>query len=83
MGYLTVREVPGDLVKALKKETQRRGKSLNQTVIDLLEQALGLGWESPGKNGLEKLAGSWSRDDLERFEQATAIFETIDEEQWR
>ena len=83
MGYLTVRDVPGDLTKALRKETRRRGKSLNQTVIDLLTQALGLDWESAEKNGLEKLAGSWSQEDLESFERSTAIFETIDEEQWR
>ena len=83
MGYLTVRDVPGDLTKALRKETRRRGKSLNQTVIDLLKQALGLGWDAPGTNGLEKLAGTWSQEELESFERATAIFETVDEEHWR
>jgi hypothetical protein len=31
MGYLTVRDVPNDLIKALRKETRQRGKSLNQT----------------------------------------------------
>jgi plasmid stability protein len=83
MGYLTVRDVPGNLAKALRKEARRGGKSLNQTVIDLLRQALGLGWDSPGTNGLEKLAGTWSREELESFERATAIFETVDEEQWQ
>jgi plasmid stability protein len=83
MGYLTVRDVPADVAKALRKETRRRGKSLNQTVIDLLKQALGLGWDSPGTNGLEKLAGTWRQEELESFERATAIFETIDEEQWQ
>jgi hypothetical protein len=83
MGYLTVRDVPNDLVKALQKETRQRGKSLNQTVIDLLKQALGLGWISPEANGLEKLAGTWSQEEFDRFEQATAVFERIDEEQWR
>ncbi len=83
MGYLTVRDVPGDVAKALRSETRRRGKSLNQTVIDLLRQALGLGWDSPGANGLEKLAGTWSKEELDRFEQATAVFEHIDEEEWK
>jgi hypothetical protein len=83
MGYLTVRDVPSDVAKALKTETRRRGKSLNQTVIDLLKQALGLGWDSPRANGLEKFAGTWSQEELDRFESATAVFEHIDEEQWR
>ena len=83
MGYLTVRDVPSDVAKALRSETRRRGKSLNQTVIDLLRQALGLGWDSQRANGLEKLAGTWSQQELDSFERATAIFENIDEEQWR
>ena len=83
MGYLTVRNIPDDMAKALRTEKHRRGKSLNQTVIDLLRQALGLGWESPGGNGLEKLAGTWSREEFNRFERATAVFEQIDEELWR
>ncbi len=83
MGYLTVRDVPGDVTKALRAETRRRGKSLNQTVIDLLKQALGLGWDSPSANGLEKLAGTWNEEELDRFERVTAVFEHIDEEQWK
>jgi plasmid stability protein len=83
MGYLTVRDVPSDVAKALRTETRRRGKSLNQTVIDLLKQALGLGWDSPRANGLEKLAGTWSQEELDRFERATAVFEHIDEEEWQ
>jgi len=83
MAYLTVRKVPIDVAKALRAETRRRGKSLNRTVIELLQQALGLGWDSPGANGLEKLAGTWSQEELDTFESATAVFEHIDEEQWR
>ncbi|MBN1566220.1 MAG: hypothetical protein JXA73_00110 [Acidobacteria bacterium] len=83
MGYLTVRDIPGDVDKALRSETRRRGKSLNQTVIDLLRQALGLSWNSPQANGLEKLAGTWSQEELDQFESATAVFERIDEEEWR
>ncbi len=83
MGYLTVRDVPGDIAKALRSERRRRGKSLNQTVIDLLRQALGLGWDSQGANGLEKLAGTWTQEELDCFERATAVFEHIDEEEWK
>ena len=79
MRYLTVRDVPADVDKALRTETRRREKSLNQTVIDLLRQSLGLSWDSQGTNGLEKLAGTWSQEELEHFEGATAVFERIDE----
>jgi plasmid stability protein len=83
MTYLTVRNLPPELARALEEEKRRRGKSLNQVVIDLLRQALGLGWGEPRRNGLEKLAGDWSQEELEAFEKATAVFEIVDEDQWR
>jgi len=83
MSYLTVRGLPEDLVKALQAEKRRRGKSMNQTVIDLLKHALNLDWRSKSGNGLEKLAGTWNQEELEHFERATAVFEHTDEEHWK
>lgn len=80
--YLTVRNLPADLARALEREKVRSGRSLNQTVIDLLRRALGLGEAEPS-NGLAALAGSWSARDLAEFEAAVADFERIDEELWR
>jgi plasmid stability protein len=78
---LTIRNVPPSLAKALEREKRRKGKSLNQTVIDLLGQ--GLGAESVRSNGLGRLAGGWSEDEFRDFERATAYFEAVDEELWR
>ena len=83
MNYMTVRNIDPDLARALEDEKRRRGKSINQTVIELLRQALSLDWKSKGANGLEKLAGTWSQDEFESFERATAVFEQIDAEQWQ
>ena len=83
MSYLTIRGVPEDLARALSKEKNRRGKSLNQTVIELLKLGLNLDWKTKGGNGLEKLAGRWNQEEFHRFERATQVFEQIDEEHWR
>jgi kynureninase len=72
--------VPPGLAEALEREKQRRGKSLNQTVIDLLGQ--GLGTQGARSNGLSRLAGGWSEGEFRDFEKATAPFEAIDEELW-
>lgn len=80
--HLTVRNVPPELARALQREKTARGVSLNQTVIDLLRRALGLG-EAVRSNGLAELAGSWSGRELAEFEAAVADFERIDEELWR
>jgi plasmid stability protein len=78
---LTIRNLPPDLAEALEQEKRRRGKSLNQTVIDLLGQ--GLGTRGSRSNGLGSLAGGWSEEEFRFFERAAAPFEEVDEELWR
>lgn len=83
MEHLTIRKVPRSLARALEAEKKRRGTSLNQTVIDLLSQGLGVGPGRTKSNGLGQLAGGWSQEEFERFQQAVAVTEEIDEEMWR
>jgi plasmid stability protein len=83
MRHLTVRNVPGDLAGALEREKRRRGTSLNQTVLDLLRQALGAGTGSPKSNGLAALAGDWTAAECRTFEASIAVMERIDRGLWR
>lgn len=80
MKHMTIRNVPDDLHQALQKERRRRGQSLNQTVIELLRQRLAVG--ATARNGLARLGGGWSEDEFRAFEDATSVFERIDEEVW-
>lgn len=82
MKAITIRDVDAALARALDREKRRRGRSLNQTVLELLRQALGVEPAQPRSNGLAKLAGTWSQDELDEFERATAAFEQVDEELW-
>lgn len=81
MKHMTVRKIPPDVAEALDREKHQRQTSLNQTVIDLLRQALGVGPER--SNGLAALAGDWSDEELAEFERVTAPFDQIDDEIWR
>lgn len=81
MKALTIRNLPPGVAEALEREKRRRGRSLNQTVIDLLRQSLGV--EQTRSNGLAQLAGRWDDEELREFELAVAPFEQIDEELWR
>lgn len=80
MKHLTIRNVPDELASALEQEKRRRGQSLNETVLGLLKQGLGVG--TPRSNGLAALAGGWTEEDLREFEEATKMFERIDPEIW-
>jgi plasmid stability protein len=79
--HLTVRNLPDELSAALDREKRRRGTSLNQTVIDLLRQSLGV----PGtrSNGVARLAGTWTDDEHREFISAMSTFEEIDADLWK
>jgi len=81
MKALTIRNVPPPLAEALEREKHRRGASLNQTVLELLGQGLGVGTHR--SNGLGRLAGGWSEEEFQDFEDAVSIFEEIDGDMWR
>ena len=81
--HLTVRGVPKDVADALQVERRRRATSVNATVINLLRQALGLNHAEVFDNGLGRLAGTWTKRDLDEFEQDTKHFETIDPDLWQ
>jgi hypothetical protein len=83
MTYLTIRNVSPQLAHALEREVRRRGLSLNETLKQLLERALGLDAGPPPGNGLKRFAGGWSRKELADFEKATQVFETVDEAEWK
>ncbi|MEE8524275.1 MAG: hypothetical protein V3T72_10115 [Thermoanaerobaculia bacterium] len=83
MQHLTVRNIPPDLATALKAEKHRRRSSLNQTVIELLRDSLGVGADRRRSNGLARLAGNWTKEEQQQFEAAIAVTEQIDEELWR
>ena len=78
-----MRNVPGPVAQALDRERRRRGASLNQTVIDLLRQVLGVEPGGRRSNGLAGLAGRWTQSQFDSFEVAAALTEQIDEELWR
>ena len=82
MRNLTIRGVPDEVARRLEEEKRLRGRSLNQTVLDLLSQGLGL----PGgrrTNGLAALAGTWTAEQLADIESALRFAEEIDPEVWR
>ena len=78
---LTVRNLPEEVASALDKERRRRGTSLNQTVIDLLRQTLGV----PGKrnNGLSRLSGTWTAKEHRQFLSSIRHFDEIDPDLWK
>ncbi|MEA3336090.1 MAG: hypothetical protein U9R25_09300 [Chloroflexota bacterium] len=88
MKQLTVRGIDSTLHHRLKTEASQRGLSVNRYVLSLLRHALGLesgnGKEAPRSyHDLDHLAGTWTEQDCEEFEQQLATQRGIDEDLWR
>ncbi len=85
MGQITIRGINPDFEQQIRTVAKENGKSLNRTVVDMLEQSLSKKdsrFQRPGKSIL-KLAGGWDEADAAEFRSATQICEQIDEELWR
>lgn len=83
MRTLTIRNVPRPIAEALDRERRRRAKSMNATVLELLSLSLGLEEAVPPRNGLAKLAGTWSAAEQRAFDAAVGPLEVVDDEMWR
>ena len=82
---LTIRSVDSRLRSALEREASRRGKSLNKTVLSLLAEALGLvdSRASEEHDDLDELAGTWSKSEAARFDEALLAQRQVDAKLWR
>lgn len=62
MTQYTLRNVPTEVDRALRRQAREAGKSLNQTALEILERALGVTGKPRRRRDLSDLAGSWKED---------------------
>ena len=82
---LTIRSIGSRLRTALEQEAARRGQSLNKTVLALLAERLGLADSGVQieHDDLDELAGTWSKSDANRFDEALHAQRQVDAKLWR
>lgn len=76
---LTIRGVPEEVAARLAQLSAARGKSVNSTVLEILETVVGVDRK---RRRLERYA-TWTDDDLREFLAALREQRVIDEELWR
>jgi plasmid stability protein len=87
MKQITIRSIPDEVQKTVRKEAARKGVSLNKAIISLLEQAVGT--KAPEKKkrilytDLDHLAGLWSREEAAEFDKNLKIQRKVDAELWK
>jgi plasmid stability protein len=83
MKQLTLRDIPDDLEREIRRIARERGTSINKTVRQLLCESLGIDQSSGKKRDLSEFAGFWNKKEAEEFDKATEVFEKVDEELWK
>ncbi len=85
MSTLTIHALEATVEKRIRSKAKRDGRSLNQTLKELLAASVGVG-PSPKTDhraDFSEFVGIWNVQDVREFEAVTADFETIDQADWQ
>ncbi len=84
---ITVRGIPDEVERMIKKEAERKRLSLNKAFILLLEKASGVRGKEKKKTvsyrDLDHLSGIWTKEEAETFKSNLESQRKIDEDLWK
>ncbi len=87
MKQITIRGIPDEIERVIKKEAKTKGLSLNKAFISLLEKATGVKGKGKTKetfyHDLDHLSGLWTKEDAKTFERNLEFQRKIDEDLWK
>ncbi len=82
MSQITLRQLPVNVERRIRKIAEENHISINKTIINLLQKALGLKPNETRQRDLSDIAGVWSDKDVRDFEETQKQFNIIDDEIW-
>lgn len=85
MKSITIHSLDALLARELQKQSRAWGRSLNQTIKQLLRHSLGITEpkKSYPKNDFREFFGAWTTRDAKEFEKNVNVFEKVDPEDWQ
>lgn len=87
MKQITLRGIPVEIERMIKKEAEKKGLSLNKAFISLLEKATGTKEKMQKRkcmhHDLDHLWGIWTKKDAEEFAKNVEFQRMIDEGLWK
>jgi hypothetical protein len=82
---ITVRGIPPDIEKRIRKEAQQKKVSINKALLSILHKSAGKP-QTEKKilfHDLDHLSGVWKKEEAEAFTKALAYQRTVDEDLWK
>ena len=83
MSQLTIRNLPPEIEEAIRRRARERHISINQSITELLFEALGMPESGEKRRDLSDLAGTWSEEEAQEFDEVLRHQRQIDEEIWQ
>lgn len=77
----TLRNVPKEVDRALRRRAREQGKSLNEVAVEALAEAVGVGETRRRRRSVADIAGTWVEDP--ECEAALRDQDRVDPELWR
>ena len=83
MTAITLRKIPPDLARRIRRRAEERGISLNKAVLELLREGEPAARKPrQGSDDLDALFGAWSAKDAAGFNRTLRAQRRIDPEVW-
>lgn len=85
MTTMTIRGLDDSIIKAIKEKAKKEGKSVNATLVNIIQEELGFGKKARTRiyTDLDHLAGTWTEKEYKDFLKKVEDFEKIDENLWK
>lgn len=77
----TIRNIPRDVDRALRKKAKAAGTSINQAALEALRAGVGLNGQNGRHNDLDWFFGSWVPDP--EFDRAIAEMDQVHPDDWK
>ena len=84
MTTLSIHNLDPELERRVRRRAREKRQSLNKTLHELIEQALGVSAkDSSVEQRFARFCGAWSEEDLETFDEATSDLQDVDPADWQ
>jgi plasmid stability protein len=84
MKAITLRNIPPEIAKVVRRRAAEKGQSLNKAVLELVAEGAGLKPRPKKRNtDFDEFFGRWSKKEADAFDRHLREIRKIDPEVWK
>lgn len=86
LNQITIRGIPAEIEKLIKKEAQKKGISLNKAFVSLIKKTTGVKDQPQKKtprHDLDRFFGIWAKGEASSFDDSLELQRRIDDDLWK